>query len=523
MSVTCTVDGLNRVKKKDYSATTPVTPAARYCYDGNKYDSSTDSCVTDPARPADYAQGALTHAVAGSGSTIVSETLYTGIDAQGRVTSSVQKTPGLADMPFVYQYWGTGQLKAVQYPSGRWVSYDITGADRVKAVRNGQSGANYYLQQATYKPDGSFSGATLGLVAQWAETREYNSRLQPCKMQVQKGVQTPLLALQWKRSASDPDGACEGTGTDNNGTLLAERLQYPSGGAQQTILRSYSYDDANRVSSYSEPGKSQVFSYDTFGNMWQNGAATGVPDLRPNGPSWYLLSDGTVKNRLGNTDYDAADYQRQLSLAYSGTNAVYDAEGRLAQVAFGAVVATYDYDAEGRRVKRTDAGGAATYYVYDSEGQLMAEYGGTATGSGTQYIATDHLGSTRMVQDEQGNCAVRMDYAPYGAVVPRSGEDCYGTPWTSGMMFTSALRDGATELDQMGERHNWASLGRFTSPDPHNDGAQLADPQSWNMYGYARNNPLIYVDPSGHDYHVCITGQGCQDMTDEEWEELHKK
>jgi hypothetical protein len=62
-------------------------------------------------------------------------------------------------MPFTYQFGSTGQLIAMRYPSGRWVTYDINGANRVKAVRNGQSGANYYLQQATYKPDGSFSGA----------------------------------------------------------------------------------------------------------------------------------------------------------------------------------------------------------------------------------------------------------------------------------------------------------------------------------------------------------------------------
>lgn len=67
---------------------------------------------------------------------------------------------------------------------------------------------------------------------QWTETREYNSRLQPCKMQVQNSAQTPLLALQWKHSLSDPDGACEGTGTDNNGNVLFERLQYPSGGSR---------------------------------------------------------------------------------------------------------------------------------------------------------------------------------------------------------------------------------------------------------------------------------------------------
>ncbi len=173
------------------------------------------------------------------------------------------------------------------------------------------------------------------------------------------------------------------------------------------------------------------------------------------------------------------------------------------QVSFGGIVAAYDYDAEGRRVKRTDVGGSATYYVYDADGQLMAEYGGTASGSGTQYIATDHLGSTRMVQDAQGNCAARMDYAPFGAVVPRGDQDCYGTPWTSGMMFTGALRDGATEFDYMGARDHWATLARFTRPDPEGVGGTRGDPQSWNMYAYGRNNPLKYLDPEGLAYRVC--------------------
>jgi hypothetical protein len=38
---------------------------------------------------------------------------------------------------------------------------------------------------------------------------------------------------------------------------------------------------------------------------------------------------------------------------------------------------------------------------------------------------------------------------------------------------------------------------KFTGPDPENAGAQPEVPQSWNMYGYALNNPGKYVDPNG--------------------------
>mgnify|MGYP002354166996 FL=1 len=40
-------------------------------------------------------------------------------------------------------------------------------------------------------------------------------------------------------------------------------------------------------------------------------------------------------------------------------------------------------------------------------------------------------------------------------------------------------------------------FGRFLSPDPLLASAKIEDPQSWNRYLYARNNPLRYVDTLG--------------------------
>jgi hypothetical protein len=38
------------------------------------------------------------------------------------------------------------------------------------------------------------------------------------------------------------------------------------------------------------------------------------------------------------------------------------------------------------------------------------------------------------------------------------------------------------------------------SVDPGNAGADPSDPQTWNGYGYVRNSPLVYVDPSGENF-----------------------
>ena len=55
-----------------------------------------------------------------------------------------------------------------------------------------------------------------------------------------------------------------------------------------------------------------------------------------------------------------------------------------------------------------------------------------------------------------------------------------------------------TGLDYFGARYFSGAQGRFTSPDPVKvTPDRLRDPQQFNLYAYARNNPLRYIDPSG--------------------------
>jgi RHS repeat-associated protein len=39
-------------------------------------------------------------------------------------------------------------------------------------------------------------------------------------------------------------------------------------------------------------------------------------------------------------------------------------------------------------------------------------------------------------------------------------------------------------------------MGRFSSPDDGED-QDVQDPQSWNLYGYVRNNPVTHTDDDG--------------------------
>ncbi|MFQ5614669.1 MAG: RHS repeat-associated core domain-containing protein, partial [Anaerolineae bacterium] len=49
--------------------------------------------------------------------------------------------------------------------------------------------------------------------------------------------------------------------------------------------------------------------------------------------------------------------------------------------------------------------------------------------------------------------------------------------------------------------------GRFLSPDPL--APEPGEPQSWNRYAYVVNNPLNYIDPTGHTVECGYAGDHC--------------
>lgn len=145
----------------------------------------------------------------------------------------------------------------------------------------------------------------------------------------------------------------------------------------------------------------------------------------------------------------------------------------------------------------------------------------------------DALGSTRLVTDATGAPTRCYDYLPFGeeigsGVNGRTGS-CFGnwqypsTPDTLSTKFTSKERDAETGLDWFLARYMSSAQGRFTSPDPEGIGSSHGDPQSWNMYAYARNNPLRFTDPFGMNYDVCdADGKNCRSLTDAQYNDYLK-
>lgn len=91
----------------------------------------------------------------------------------------------------------------------------------------------------------------------------------------------------------------------------------------------------------------------------------------------------------------------------------------------------------------------------------------------------------------------RYDYAPFGEPLPAP------TPETR--RFTGGELDPETELNYFGARQYQPQTGRFTRTDDPGYGNPF-DPQSMNFYAYVMNNPLRWVDPSGHHHNGACHG-----------------
>ena len=429
-----------------------------------------------------------------------------------------QNTQTVAGQPYLFSYLYNlaGGQTQISYHSGRIVATGYDGAGRPVSVTGALSGASTpYIPSVTSGPP-NVQYAAQGAISQinmhngLSETTGYNARLQPTSIQLGS-----LLTLGYGYSA-----------TNNNGNVGSQTITSAlTAGGTMTAQQVYGYDGANRLTSVAETVQSGLpngvmagnwsiaHGYDQYGNQW---ATTGLP-MGPAMPTAQTQFNAPL-NRLSARSTgaalpaDAYDAAGNLQDHPDIGQMTYDAENRqLTYSNGGGQAASYDYDGEGRRVRKTTPAGT-TVYVYDAAGELATEMdpAGSVTDTGTLYLTADHLGSTRAVTDASGGLKERWDYFPFGQTIPsgqvfgnRNLVAGYDTATGVTLEFTGKERDAETGLDYFGARYFSSAQGRWTSPDwsatpqpvPY---ADLDDPQTLNLYAYARNNPMSNRDVDGH-------------------------
>jgi RHS repeat-associated protein len=472
-------DALNRMLSKAYNQQScpMATPVATYSYDqgsGAANSIGRRTGMTDAGGSASW--------------------MY---DPMGRPTIQQRTTNGVT-MTTAYTYNQDGSVATLTYPSGRTITYKPGGAGRPLSAVDQENGINY-AQSASYAPHGALSSLLLGQTDTFGGINlnvAYNPRLQPASI---RGWSTSGVALDLGYCFYPVvNGVCQSSqGNNGNVTRIVNNRD-------NNRTQNFTYDTLNRIATAYTDGNvwGETLQIDAWGNLNQIQSYPGKPQAE------NLSQLAGPNNRFVGMSYDAAGNLLNDGLS----NYSYDAENRI--ITLNGIPA-YIYDGDGNRVQKSVGSGKLYWYGMgadvldesDASGNITDEYvffNGSRIARQhiasacpnpnvvSDYYLSDHLGSSRVVTDSSGNVLDDSDFYPFGgerSIVGSSGNT---------YKFTGKERDSETSLDNFGARYYASTLGRFMRPDDPNVDQDPADPQSWNLYSYVRNNPLNDTDPDGH-------------------------
>ena len=268
----------------------------------------------------------------------------------------------------------------------------------------------------------------------------------------------------------------------------------------------YTYDALNRLARVEYPSHTEELYYDRAGNRSRR-MAGGVEELYRYDP----------RNRL--TEYVKGGMRTTLEYDDAG-NLLADGRARYAYDAFNRTerVETFDghvqvnrYDPEGLR-HELEEDGRLVQYIYrgdeivaekteDNIIRLIRGYDLTASEADrarTYYhYASDEMGSITHVVTGQGKESAEGGKVPESTVLNRYEYDAWGNlvvcEETVGnrFRFNGQQYDPITRQYYLRARYYNPVIARFTQEDTYRgDGL--------NLYTYCWNNPVRYVDPSGH-------------------------
>jgi RHS repeat-associated protein len=531
-----TYDGLGRLRTRTDRLGMPEEGTAEWFYDdADGGGIGRLAAVVGPPDPRLTGSCAIPHVGQTSGNRAGRWFVY---DAFGSVTESNECVDGTRFITN-YQYDNFGRQEIVRYPSVGTSRFEV----RYNYTERG------FLHFLTDEADDKVLWAATEMNALGQVTREYT----------RNGVETVSnrnKATGWLMGRTSTAHANDDDVIQNwayrydevGNQLLRARLDLVNG---STLEEFFTYDPLNRLQTARTkvvtPGTGGVFdetesyAYDDIGNLTfkddKTYSYTGcMAEQRPAGPHavcsvtgsspFVYDGNGNMRNDGERTiTYDATNKVRRIELDGTSTavDFVYGAEGnRVVQLATanGSTTRTIYVGLGGTGkslYERTTRGGVTEHvqFVYagsSHDGNAFALRVTRQDASGTtpgdfKYYHFDHLGSVTAMSDDQGVVlgdeagpdSTRMSYDAWGA--RRAAQGLPADPSEFNLQvgrreFTSHETIPNVGLVNMNGRVYSPALGRFLSADPNVQ--FVGDPQSYNRYTYALNNPLRYTDPTGY-------------------------
>ncbi|MDP4093472.1 MAG: RHS repeat-associated core domain-containing protein [Bacillota bacterium] len=387
-----------------------------------------------------------------------------------------------------YDYNGNGDVINVADKTGTDTSYTYDVKNRLKTVSNGNKGLATY----NYNADNTIASVN------------YNNGVN-----VSYGYDKNLNVTSLVNR--DPQGKAIGDYAytyDNSGNQLTK--------TENGVKTTYTYDKMNRLLS----AGNQSYTYDNAGNMATKTIGSDVTSYSYDANN--RLTRSTDNGIITTYNYDKNGNQVNKSTNGQTTNYTYDGYNRLIEVDNpDSTWQTNIYDAEGMR-SGTVENGLRTDYVFDrgnvvtetSENNnattryirgidLIAQDNGT--GSSDYYLHNAH-GDVTNVVDNNGSILNSYSYDAFGNTVSSSEKTA------NRFMYSGEQFDKIAGQYYLRARNYDPATGRFVTEDSYK--GTLNSILSLNLYTYCLNNPILFLDPSGHEQIVISGGKYSEKKSD---------
>ena len=190
-------------------------------------------------------------------------------------------------------------------------------------------------------------------------------------------------------------------------------------------------------------------------------------------------------NRLVKTEKVKGGDRSTITFAYDGNDLRTQKVSRSSKDDYAAKVTNYVYDRQHVLLETDAAGDTAVRYVHGINYIARID----ATSKLSYYLFNGH-GDVVQAVSEAGTVENQYDY------------DIFGNPTLTIEVYAASIRyageffDTETGLYYLRARYYDPYVGRFISEDTYE--GKINDPLSLNRYTYAHNDPIMYVDPTGH-------------------------
>lgn len=272
------------------------------------------------------------------------------------------------------------------------------------------------------------------------------------------------------------------------------------------LLEQYTWNSANRLVKHVNPEQDiSQYAYDGDGNRVKmtvgEGRCSHDDDEDDCDDKRCEDRDDDCSDRYAIRSYDDCDddddckrefhYTNDVSLALPEPLMVTGANARKWKQ-------TYVYGARGERLSMTSLSD------HDDDDDDWHEAFGSESDkrSKTQWYLNDALGSAIGLIGKDGRISSRFHYDEFGIPLDADKFDVDGSGPVNLFGYTGLGYDYYSELTYARARYYKPEIGRFVSEDTYK--GSLWSPQSQNLYGYVHNNPLRFIDPSGHMPHELL-------------------